>query len=167
MKKIHLIRHAKSSWKDASLADIDRPLNKRGIKACDLMARAILDAGCNFKHVYCSTAVRAQSTITLIDHSLSDIKVSWQLTDELYTFDSKQLYKWFRLLDDSIQEVVIIGHNPALTDFCNKLSNSYIENIPTCGYVQLNAKAHSAWKDLSAGSFNLAEFITPKALAGE
>ncbi len=85
MKKIHLIRHAKSSWKGASLADIDRPLNKRGIKACDLMARAIFDAGCNFKHVYCSTAVRAQSTITLIDHSLFDVKVSWQLTDELYT----------------------------------------------------------------------------------
>lgn len=63
MKRLHLIRHAKSSWSSGSLADIDRPLNQRGLKSCVLMAPQIVKAGCSFEHVFCSPAVRAQSTL--------------------------------------------------------------------------------------------------------
>jgi phosphohistidine phosphatase len=58
MKKLHFIRHAKSSWKDSSLHDIDRPLNNHGLKSCPIMATQIEKSGCNFDHVFCSTAVR-------------------------------------------------------------------------------------------------------------
>ena len=164
MKKIHLIRHAKSSWDNDSLADIDRPLNKRGIRACHFMARHIYNAGCSFDNVFCSPAVRAQSTIELISSNLPDLNIQWKIDRQLYTFDSEDLFKWFKLLDESIQELLIIGHNPALTDFCNKLSNSNIKNIPTCGYVQLATQENFRWQEIPEVSFDLLTFLRPKKL---
>jgi phosphohistidine phosphatase len=164
MKKIHLIRHAKSSWKDASLADIDRPLNKRGRKTCHFMAQHILDAGCCFDYVFCSPAVRAQATIALLNSSLEDVDIEWHTKKKLYTFDSGVLFAWCRSLDESISEPLIIGHNPAVTDFCNALSNSRVENVPTCGYVQLVVKEACRWQELAAGAAELAVLLRPKKL---
>ena len=164
MKKIHLIRHAKSSWKDASLADIDRPLNKRGIRTCHFMAQHILEAGCRFDQVFCSPAARAQLTIELISSSLEGVDIQWQTEEQLYTFDSDTVLDWCRTLDESIAELVIIGHNPALTDFCNELSNSNLKNIPTCGYVQMSIGKNIRWRKLAEGDAELMVFLRPKKL---
>lgn len=164
MKKIHLIRHAKSSWKDDSLTDIDRPLNTRGIRTCRFMARHIYNAGCCFDNVFCSPAVRAQSTIELISRLIREINIEWNTDAELYTFDSENLFKWFGSHDESISELLMIGHNPALTDFCNELSNSNISNIPTCGYVQLTIRKDCHWREISEVSAELTTFLRPKAL---
>lgn len=163
MKTLHLIRHAKSSWADSSLSDIERPLNKRGIQSCEIMARQITKAGCDFKHVFCSVATRAISTIELISLHLTEYAISWQLIDTLYTFDSDDLLTWCGQLDDTLSSVVIVGHNPAITDFCNTISDSDISNVPTCGYVQLTYDGH-CWSNLSRGTTILTEYITPKML---
>lgn len=164
MKKIHLIRHAKSSWVNGSLADIDRPLNERGVSNCLFMAQHIYDAGCCFDNVFCSPAVRAQSTIDLISNGITETNIKWQIDDDLYTFDSGHLFRWLRSVDESISELLIIGHNPALTDFCNELSNSNIKNIPTCGYVQLVAYQDCLWQEISKTSFELTALLKPKGL---
>lgn len=161
MKKLHLIRHAKSSWTDSSLADIARPLNKRGLKSCRIMAQQIVKAGCRFEQVFCSPAVRAQSTIEQISQHLREREVKWQVDDVLYTFDSKVLLAWCRGLDNSMSEVVIIGHNPAMTDFCNEVGDRKVENLPTCGYAQLGLN-RSSWQDLSVSSAQLLIFLKPK-----
>ncbi len=161
MKKLHLIRHAKSSWATRSLADSDRPLNQRGIESCSIMATQIMNAGCHFDHVFCSTAVRAQSTIEHIHQQLTDHNFKWQLDDALYTFDYHVLLEWCRELDDSLSEVVIIGHNPALTDFCNLVGDGDIDNLATCSYVQL-AFNQDCWRELSVGSAELIHFLAPK-----
>ena len=77
MKKNHIIRHAKSSWADSTLEDIERPLNKRGLKSCRIMARKIAKTGCLFNNVFCSPAVRAQSTIENISKHLKDLDIRW------------------------------------------------------------------------------------------
>jgi len=164
MKKIHLIRHAKSSWDRPSLADIDRPLNARGISTCRFMAQHIYEAGCCFENVYCSPAVRAQTTIELISECLTESDIEWQTDSDLYTFDSNKLFTWFSSADESLSEILIIGHNPALTDFCNELSNNYIDNIPTCGYVQLAADEDAGWQEISETAFHLTTFLKPKQL---
>lgn len=164
MKKIHLLRHAKSSWEDASLADIYRPLNKRGIGTCKFMAPHIYEAGCSFENVFCSSAARAQSTIKLISEQLPKVNFQWEVDEALYTFDSSKLHEWFRSLDESMSELLIIGHNPALTNFCNQLSNSDIQNIPTCGYVQLTSGRECLWQDVSETPFGLTTFLWPKEL---
>ncbi|MGB5687233.1 MAG: histidine phosphatase family protein [Candidatus Electrothrix sp.] len=167
MKKIHLIRHAKSSWEDDSLGDIARPLNKRGKKTCRAMAQHIADAGCCFDHIFCSPAARAQATIERISKSLNlnlEVGLQWQTAEQLYTFESEFLLAWCRTLDESIIEPLIIGHNSALTDFCNAISNSTVKNIPTCGYAQLSLNKDCSWQELAEGAAELTVFLRPKKM---
>lgn len=165
MKKLHLIRHAKSSWSSGLRADIDRPLNQRGLRSCPIMAEQIVKAGCQFNSVFCSPAVRAQSTIEQIAQHLAnrgaDREIVWQADEALYTFEVQALLEWCRGLDDAIAQPVIVAHNPALTDLCNLLGDRPIENLPTCGYVQL-AFNRSTWKELAADTAELTSFLTPK-----
>jgi phosphohistidine phosphatase len=164
MKTIHLIRHAKSSWDDDTLADIDRPLNKRGIRTAKFMAAHIRDAGCGFDNVFCSSATRAQMTIDLIKGALPDLDFAWRVDEDLYTFDWGDLLDWCLALDDAITEITIVGHNPAATDFSNRLSNADINNVPTCGYAQLTAREDCRWQEISEMDFELTTFLKPKKL---
>ena len=164
MKKIHLLRHAKSDWGNASLPDIHRPLNARGIRVARFMAVKLVESGCSFTYVFCSPAVRAQSTIRLICDQLPDINMKWKTDTALYTFESSDLLKWIKSRDESISELLIVGHNPALTNVCNHLIDGDIRNIPTCGYVQLSAKACLKWSVLSKASFDIVHFLRPKEL---
>ncbi|MGC1216503.1 MAG: histidine phosphatase family protein [Phormidesmis sp.] len=181
MKKLHLIRHAKSNSSDGTLADIDRPLNSRGLEACRLMAVQILKAGCQFENVFCSPALRTQTTIEQIAQQLSQEnshsqtvhpqavhpqKIQWTIDNALYAFEAAPLMAWCQTLDDQMKEVVIVGHNNALTDFINQIVRGQngkraIANLPTCGYAQL-ALGDIAWSDLSAGTAELLSFLRPK-----
>jgi len=66
MRNLYLLRHAKSSWKDDSLADFERPLSGRGTKACALIARFIVSENLDFDLAISSTAIRARETVDLI-----------------------------------------------------------------------------------------------------
>ncbi|MCI5195532.1 MAG: phosphoglycerate mutase [Candidatus Electrothrix sp. AW5] len=168
MKRIHLIRHAKSSWKDSRLTDINRPLNKRGKRTSDFMAQPLAQAGCCFEQIFCSPAVRAQATIERISRGQEQpLPLQWTTVDQLYTFDSRVLLDWCRALDEAITEPLIIGHNPALTDFCSAVSStavSTVKNIPTCGYVQLTLEEGCSWQELTHGAATLTAFLRPKTL---
>lgn len=164
MKTIHLIRHAKSSWSQPQLDDINRPLNARGVRSCKAMAPAIVKAGCSFSPIFCSPAVRAQSTIELLNEALPSQALQWQISPDLYCFSSYELLRWFKGLDEGLSEVVVVGHNPALTDFCNEISQAGLDNIPTCGYVQLKSQSNVSWQQLQDVPFELTCFIKPKQL---
>ena len=161
MKKLHLIRHAKSSRDSSYLADIDRPLNQRGLEACEIMAVQIVSAGCPFDPIFCSPAVRTQSTLEQISQALPSHQITWQVDNALYTFKFQDLLRWCRSLDGAIAEAVIVGHNPAITDFVNEMSDRTIENVPTCGYVQLLFENNS-WQNIATGSAKLISFLKPK-----
>jgi len=165
MKTLHLIRHAKSSWESAALTDIDRPLNARGLASCEVMAPKIVEAGCQFENTFCSVAQRAQLTIEHIAIALNEQGVlgelNWAVERSLYTFESADLMKWCRSLDDGLAEVVIVGHNNALTDFCNAVGDQEMKNVPTCAYVQLAIDLEK-WQDLSANSARVTSFLRPK-----
>jgi phosphohistidine phosphatase len=160
MKTLHLIRHAKSCWDDPTLSDIDRPLNKRGIAACAHMAKPIRAAGCDFSHIFCSSAVRTQSTLDLLSQHLPQ-PLHWQVDAALYTFTADVLLDWLHRRDNHLDSLVIVGHNPALTDLCNQLSTSTLANIPTAGYVQLRSTC-THWNDLRDGTMELTGFLTPR-----
>ncbi|WNO09059.1 SixA phosphatase family protein [Teredinibacter sp. KSP-S5-2] len=161
MKYLHLIRHAKSSWRDPGVPDVNRPLNKRGRASCALMAEKIAQSGCAFNHVYCSPAVRAQSTIERILTELAIGSDVFRIDDQLYTFDHMDLVYWLRELEDEASSIVIVGHNPAFTELHNYLAEAEIENIPTCGYVQLILDIEN-WRDIRANSGKQSVFIYPK-----
>jgi len=162
MKTLHLIRHAKSSWKDESLADIDRPLAPRGVRACAVMAPEIVKAGCDFSNVFTSPAARARETIERISRHLKGLCFTWSVAEKLYTFNSRDLLSFCR--DDlpaNINQAVIVGHNPAFHHFCNQMGDTAIEKLPTCAYVRLELDA-DAWDAIGPGRMRLTTFLTPK-----
>ncbi|MEX0330789.1 MAG: histidine phosphatase family protein [Puniceicoccaceae bacterium] len=163
MKKLHLIRHAKSSWNHPGLGDVERPLNERGIRACARMARPIMEAGCRFEHVFCSVATRAQLTIEGIAASLPELDINWRIDESLYTFSARDLLNWVHRLDESLDEVIMVGHNPAMTEFSNAMGNGSISNMPTCGYAQLQFPV-GRWEEVGPGTGTLEKFLAPKLL---
>jgi len=159
MKTLTLIRHAKSSWSDSVLSDIERPLNNRGLRDCELMAYQISKTGLNLKLVYCSPANRALSTAKLLLSECDDIK--FEVDELLYTFSVHELHRWVMQLPEELQDVVVIGHNPAITDYCNHFANAQIINLPTCGFVRLKSSAEN-WQSLSAKNTSVETILFPK-----
>lgn len=164
MKKLHFLRHAKSSWDQQSLSDVERPLNKRGIMATKIMAGALADAGCEFNNVFTSPAVRAYTTIENIASHLPRQNIQWQIDDELYTFNAGALFDWCHALSDDLDDVMVVGHNPAITELTNRLTGSNIIDAPTCSYIQMEFDGH--WKDLGKNTAKRIKFLTPKMVKG-
>jgi phosphohistidine phosphatase len=137
MKTLILIRHAKSSWKNPGLPDRDRPLNKRGKRDAPVMAEHLAERGIEVDRVISSPTTRALATAEVITE---EIGFPWNeiIVDErLYHADALELLEVIRNLDDHLDCVMCFGHNPGLTDLVHHLSPHYIDNVPTCGVVEL------------------------------
>lgn len=161
MKQLYLIRHAKSSWTDPDLADRVRPLNRRGIKSCELMAAAMTQAGCPWSFISCSPALRAVETISLLSQQVQ-ADISWQIEEDLYSFDWQDILHWLQQRDDSQSHAILVGHNPALTQLCQYLTAGGPDNLPTCGYLHIQLPELTSWSQLSQNSGLVNHLITPK-----
>lgn len=160
-KTVHLIRHAKSSWKDPTIEDIDRPLNKRGKQDCQIMAKQIEMEGCDWKNIYCSPAKRAQKTLQGILKNLKRPS-RWQTEEALYTFDVNDLIAWCKNLNNNLDSVAIVGHNPALTELIHYfVQNASLSNFPTCAYARIDIHCDQ-WEKIDKHCGELKVFIKPK-----
>jgi phosphohistidine phosphatase len=143
MKILTLIRHAKSSWKDPTLPDWDRPLNKRGRRDAPMMGERLAGREAYADLLITSSAVRAVATAeaiaTAIEYPADEILVD----ERLYGADEFEILEVIQNLDDAWERVMLIGHNPGLTDLVNALSPTGIDNVPTCGIVELAYDAES------------------------
>lgn len=162
MKKLYLIRHAKSSWKDPGLHDLDRPLNGRGRRQLEVMRDLIHANGAFNGPVFCSTAMRARLTLAGL---LGDCPPELAHFDEaLYTFDDDDLLDW---LDDRAEDqITLIGHNPALEDLADRLLKPGPGHLPTCAFVAMAISTRS-WKNVEQAPARLLMFATPKRVAAE
>lgn len=164
MKKLILVRHAKSSWDNTDLADFDRPLNERGKKDAPRMGKRLKERGTHPDIMLTSPAIRALHTCQVIagalDFSLAKIK-----TDrDLYHASDDQLLKVISRLpesSDNEQVVMLFGHNPGLTEFAERLLNETFDNIPTCGIVSAVLQIEK-WRDVSWGCGKKEYFDFPK-----
>ncbi len=161
MNSLTLIRHAKSSWKDDGLPDMERPLNKRGFRNAPMMGARLRLRGVVFDRLYTSPALRARTTARLIATELGLDPAKIEIAPSLYTFNYEDLLGWVRSMDDVGEHIALVCHNPAITDFANFLALSDIENVPTCGIVTLSF-AESGGDHIGAGSANLDDFCYPK-----
>lgn len=130
MKFIYFIRHAKSK-KEAS-SDFLRKLNKRGKENAANLGKLLKELKIIPQAFYTSSAVRALSTANIIAKEIK-FKGEFKSFDELYDFEGKNLLKFIKNLDDKFESVFIVGHNFAITNICEILSDSAIGSIPTCG----------------------------------
>ena len=150
MKTLYLIRHAKSSWDDPSLADIDRPLNKRGERNAPNMARRLKEKDILIDRMITSPANRAYTTCKIFADILRVDESKIEIRKELYHAGEDTLLAVLKNLPDFISTVLIFGHNPGFTDFANELMNERIGNIPTCGVVGCTLPITS-WQEISWG----------------
>jgi phosphohistidine phosphatase len=138
MKILTLIRHAKSSWDQPGLDDIDRPLNPRGRHDAPLMGSVLARRGFAPDRFFTSPALRALRTAQAIAAALGR-PASWiRLDDRWYHRQSKGLLDVLRSLAPELQWVACVGHNPALTELVNRLAGKKVDNVPTAGIVQLH-----------------------------
>jgi len=162
-KTLILVRHAKSSWKDTSLNDIQRPLNKRGKKDAPKMGKYMAEHNIQPEVIFSSPGLRALTTARLISVRIgikpSDIIVN----KNIYTFNSEDLLNAIKSLKNKFDRVMIVGHNPAITELVNYLCGSKIDNVPTCGVAVLRFPVNS-WKKVSKNKAKLESFDYPKKL---
>ena len=170
IRDLHLIRHAKSSWDEPHLADYERPLNARGLRAAPLMGRAMAARVPKPPTFFVSTARRARETHKGLSEGWPILMQS-HVSEEraLYTFSWDGLRDWLSQCDDGLDNVALIGHNPAMIDFINHLCPSLeLDNQPTAGWVWLRFE-NVSWSEaaLAVSSASAMASLRPKALDGE
>ena len=161
MKRLILCRHAKSSWKDITLEDIDRPLNKRGKKDAPEMGRRLAAQGIKPDMIITSPARRARKTARQLAKATGVGKKKVILIEKVYAASPDELLAIIRKLDDSASVVFMVGHNPETTILANYLGDLDIDNVPTCGLVTLDFEIAS-WKDVVKNKGVLAFFDYPR-----
>ena len=164
MKRLCLLRHAKSSWENPSLLDRERPLNKRGYRDAPQIG-AYLSGRYLPLLFFVSPARRAQETYAELLTGWPQLNSQRVTIEEaLYTFEFRELLQWLSARPDELSALAMVGHNPALTDLTNWLAGGeVIENLPTAGWVDLVIDL-DRWSDieLSRGRGHCKTIIRPK-----
>jgi phosphohistidine phosphatase len=168
MMLLYLLRHAKSSWDDAALADYDRPLAPRGRKAAKKIAGHVRDAGVRPALVLCSSARRARDTLKRIAPELPK-GTEVRIEDRLYGASDQDLLDRLREIPDDVPSAMLVGHNPGLEDFASQLASPESrarleEKFPT-GALATLALSGTGWTALEGGTADLVDFVVPKELA--
>lgn len=174
MRQLLLLRHAKSTWDDASMPDQARPLNARGRRSAAIMRLAMQDLGLTPDVVLVSTARRTLETLEILE--------PWDDTplvdpmDNLYLASPMQLMAALHAVADTVRSVLLIGHNPGMHDLAMTLAGpqamrgsgenerGLMAGFPTGALAEFVVV--SAWSDLRAGSGRLVRFLTPRMLEG-
>lgn len=159
MKNIVLLRHAKSSWKDTSLDDFDRPLNKRGKRDSLKIAERFCGTGIKINLIYSSSSKRTTETVNAFLQYLN-YNTNVIFDDKLYLADKEQILMIINSIEEKCLNVLIVGHNPGITNTANHLSDFKIENIPTTGIIGFSYEGY--WKDLKENKCNFLFFDYPK-----
>jgi len=136
MKTLLILRHAKSSWKDDTLSDHDRPLNKRGMKDAPRMGELMKELDILPDLILSSTAKRARATAEIVADE-SGFEGEIQLSRDLYSFSPEAYLEALTDVPDEFQRLMIVGHNPGLEEILEALTGSY-ERLPTAALVQIS-----------------------------
>jgi phosphohistidine phosphatase len=168
-KSLYLLRHAKSSWDDPTMADHDRPLARRGRRASKTMAEHLRSERITPALVLCSSSARTRETLARVSAGFdgeSNVKVETERG--IYGASAEELLQRLRLVPDEIESVMLIGHQPGLQDLALELAGGgahlerLSEKFPTAALVTL--KLPGTWRELSPDSANLVAFVKPREL---
>lgn len=149
MKKLILVRHAKSSW-EFNVIDHERPLNERGISDANIVSKSLKINSLDIDLILCSDALRTTTTAKIFTLNLNLSQVKFEFNHDLYDFSGSNLLKVIKAVQDDINTLMVFGHNHAITAFVNTFGDKNIDNVPTCGVTILEFNINS-WQDLNKG----------------
>ncbi|HEU0065288.1 MAG TPA: histidine phosphatase family protein [Flavisolibacter sp.] len=161
MKTLLLVRHAKSSWEEPGVSDIDRPLNERGKHDAPEMAKRIKNRKIKIDLFISSTAKRARRTAKYFADEWKVKKEEIVLNEELYLATPSSFINVLEKLDKKYDTVALFSHNPGITELANQLTSVRIDNMPTCSVFAIQAELNS-WKDFASAEKSFLFFDYPK-----
>jgi phosphohistidine phosphatase len=163
-RRLYLLRHAKSSWKEPGIPDHDRPLAGRGRKAAKAMATYLQEQRVRPELVLCSSATRARQTFERLE-PLGAREV--HIERELYGADAATLLARLRDVPDGIASVMVVAHNPGLEDLTRVLARTaeFGAKFPT-GALATLAFGDREWASLERDTAELVGFVRPRELPG-
>src|SRR5581483_5435790 len=162
MKAVILVRHAKSSWDDAGMADFDRPLNSRSKEDAPKMARRLLEKKIAIDAFISSTAKRARKTASLFIKEYNREKEEIILVPALYHPGIEAFYAAIANAPASAGTIAIFSHNPGITEFANELTNARVDDMPTCALFAVQADIQD-WQQFRNAEKQFWFFDYPKA----
>jgi len=164
MKKLYLVRHAKSSWKQPALDDFERPLNRRGRSDAPRMGHWLKKKQICPDIFLSSPANRAAMTARIIAEIIGYPLSSISYVDRIYEASVSQLMDVISLIDEGAAHAFLVGHNPGLTFLANSLGDKPVSNISTCGIFALNLIIDE-WKDVHKKCGKCIFYESPKELS--
>ncbi len=161
MKKLILMRHAKSSWDDSAINDFERPLNTRGKHDAPEMGKRLAKLKILPELMVSSPAKRARKTAKVVAKEIGYPKDKIVLRQEIYEAGTSDLLEVIRKFDNSHSQVMMFGHNPGFTSLANLISDCRIDNIPTCGVFCVEFPV-ADWSEITPGCGAMVFFDYPK-----
>ena len=162
MKKFIIIRHCKSSWSDLNLNDFDRPLNNRGVQDGNLMSKELSKKIDKVDLLFSSSSKRTRLTADFFIEVINIKKINFM--DELYHSSSENIINILKKISSTKKSVMVIGHNPGLTDLVNKLTSIKLYNLPTSGVAIINLNINNWDRINNFSEYDLEWMKFPKQL---
>lgn len=171
MKRLFLLRHAKSDWTDAVRRDFDRPLNERGRRAARTIGAHMAAEGIGFDRVIASPAVRVRDTLEEVARGGGEVAPNFD--DRIYLAPASTLLDLVRQTDDGVERLLLVGHNPGLEELALELGREddggpmrrEVEiKYPTATLAEI-VLDEPRWRDVSRG--RIVRFVRPRDLDPE
>jgi len=155
------MRHAKSSWGDGSLADFDRPLNERGLKAAPLLGRFMRKQKLRPDLILCSPAERARQTVSLVVEA-AGLGVPLRYDERIYEATSARLVEVVSQIEEDAGEAMLVGHNPGLEVLLERLTGES-RRMPTAALARVALDVEK-WSKVRDGAGRVELFVKPREL---
>lgn len=162
-KHLFLLRHSESGEKQFGQHDKDRELTPKGIKESMLIGDFLLKGGYKFDAIVTSTANRAMSTTQIVSDAMRADSDKIVFEDELYEASMRTFLEFINKLEDNLNTVMCVGHNPTISYFSEFLTNATVDDMATGGLVIVKLKV-SSWKEVNKGTAELVHYIYPSML---
>jgi phosphohistidine phosphatase len=157
MKTIYLVRHAKAEVAKDNIEDIDRSLSGRGERDANEMGKRLLEQGIKPDLIISSSAIRTTSTALILARNIGYEASKIELRPDLYEATVEKYINALKSLDDKISTVMLVGHNPTITDTANALTSPFRYDFVTCTVLGLTTSIKS-WKDLNKAAELMHDF---------
>lgn len=163
MKTLYLVRHAKSSWKHPELEDHERPLLEKGKKRTRKIIEFLLEKNITVSYMISSPAVRSYETARYIAAAFGYPLEKIKLSPHLYYGNHSSMLSIIQAIPDAFTNVMVIGHNPSITNFVNRFFTPSMDYLPTSGVICIQFDTDH-WGKIAEAATHLGFIVYPRMI---
>ena len=166
MLRLTLIRHGNAEWKDATIADFDRPLNKRGLSEAEGIGKVLMEADLVPELLLASTAKRTQQTAEIVGRLLGLATRRVKLAEPLSLARAEVILSFVQGTGPKVQHLAIVGHNPGISELARELApkDETLAELSTASAYTLTFAATKSWVNLVGPASRAVRYDPPAKL---